>query len=79
MLVAAMQSTGTRNSSRTASTPMCAPPRAPPPPRASATFGRDAAWAAAVDREEQQKEAGGEAPAELQTFSEKGVNRVSRS
>jgi len=31
MLVPTTQSTGTRNSSRTRSTPMCATPRAPPP------------------------------------------------
>src|SRR6516225_3867563 len=43
MLVPAMQSIGTRNSSRTFSTPMWAPPRAPPPASARATRGRPGA------------------------------------
>ncbi len=40
MLVPVTQSTGTRSSSRTFSTPMCAAPRAPPPESARPIFGR---------------------------------------
>src|SRR5687768_3014958 len=44
MLVPAMHSTGTRSRSSTFSTPMCAAPRAPPPPRTRQVF----AWATVV-------------------------------
>ena len=43
MLVPATQSTGTRSCSSTSSTPMCAAPRAPPPPNTRPTRGRSAA------------------------------------
>jgi hypothetical protein len=47
MLVPAMQSTGTRSSSSTFSTPMCAAPRAPPPESTRQIFGRLASGAGA--------------------------------
>ncbi len=47
MLVPATQSTGTRSSSRTRSTPTWARPSAPPPERTSATRGRAAAGSGA--------------------------------
>src|SRR5260221_769934 len=40
MLVPATQSNGMRISSRASRTPMCAPPRAPPPPSTRPIFGR---------------------------------------
>src|SRR5213075_622148 len=47
MLVPVTQCTGTRNSSRTLSTPTCARPRAPPPDRTRPMRGATAwAWAA---------------------------------
>ncbi len=48
MLVPAITSTGTRNSSSTFRTPMCAAPRAPPPERTSPIFGRFACASAAM-------------------------------
>ncbi|MNY22212.1 hypothetical protein D3C86_1558080 [compost metagenome] len=48
MLVPAMQSTGTRSSSSTFSTPIWAAPRAPPPDNTRQILGRPTGWALAA-------------------------------
>src|SRR5580765_6915873 len=65
MLVPATQSNGMRISSRTSSTPMCAPPRAPPPPNTRPIFGRAAGAGACASAARAQAPASATASARL--------------